>query len=263
MQVALVAFFLSLSWTGLAQTQRSVNFTNGNQALAGTLTLPLETGVHPAIIIVLGSGASNQDGEVDGHKPFQTMATELARKGFIVLRYNNRSKGQSPGKSIEESTTTELAADVQAAFRFLKSQNQVNPQRIGLIGHSEGATIAAIAASRIPQIKGLLALNAPTLPGYDDILLTTEQRPRKSGTSDDTLRSYLTNMRLYLGRSTSLPKRRLAARNLVRFEIARLPAHQRARITPADIESSVNTQLHKVLTRWEQHYLRLNPAIYY
>ena len=259
------AFLLCLGWPGRAQTQRSVSFSNGNDVLAGTLTLPLGSGIHPAVIIVLGSGSSNRDGEVDGLKPFQAMATELAKQGFIVLRYDNRSKGLSQGKPIEESTTTELATDLQAAFKFLKGQNGVNPRRIGFIGHSEGATIAAIAASRIPQINCLLALNAPALPGFEDILLTTEQRLRKAGISDSSIRSYLTNLRLYLGcpPSTSLEKRKVAARNIVQFEINQLPLHQRAKLTKADIESSVTSQMHEVLTRWEQQYLTLNPAVYH
>ncbi|WP_461117849.1 alpha/beta hydrolase, partial [Spirosoma jeollabukense] len=87
------------------------------------------------------------------------MTNELVKKGFTVLRYDNRSKGRSPGKPIEESTTTELASDAQVAFSYLKSHKAVDSRRIGVIGHSEGATIAAIAASRIPKIRCLLALN--------------------------------------------------------------------------------------------------------
>ncbi|GAB4031770.1 alpha/beta hydrolase family protein [Spirosoma jeollabukense] len=227
--------------------------------------MPPGTGVHPAVLIVLGSGSGNRDGEVEGFKPFQAMTTELVKKGFTVLRYDNRSKGHSPGKPIDEFTTTELASDAQAAFRFLKAHKEVDARRIGLIGHSEGAIIAAIAASRIPEIRCLLALNGPALPGYEDILLTAEQRLREAGTSDDTIGLYLTNMRLYLGRpaSTPLDKRRRAVRNLVRYEMNRLPVDQRAKITKADIESSVNGQMHEVLSRWEQHYLSLNPAVYY
>lgn len=265
MRFGMATFFLFLGWPGWAQTQRNIRFSNDKQVLAGTLTLPLGTGLHPAVIIVLGSGATNRDGEVEGLKPFQTMATQLAKKGFVVLRYDNRSRGESPGKAIQESTTTELAADAQAAYRFLKGQNQVNSQRIGLIGHSEGATIAAIAAAKIPQISGLLALNGPALAGYEDILLATEQRLRQAGTSADSIQSYLANMRLYLGRpvSTPLQRRKAAARSLVRFEMSRLPADQRAKLTKSDLESAVNSQMHQVLTRWQQQYLSLNPAVVY
>ncbi|WP_461151807.1 alpha/beta hydrolase family protein [Spirosoma pulveris] len=261
----MILFLLCIGGPCLAQTQQSVRFINDNQLLAGTLTMPPGTGVHPAVLIVLGSGSNNRDGEVDGLKPFQAMTTELVKKGFAVLRYDNRSKGRSPGKPIDESTTTELASDAQAAYRLLKGHKAVDSRRIRLIGQSEGATIAAIAASRIPEIKCLLALNAPALPGFDDILLTTEHRLQKAGTSDNAIRSYLTNMRLYLGRpaSTPLEKRRVAAQHIVRFEMNRLPVDQRAKITKADIESAVNSQMHEVLSCWEQHYLSLNPTAYY
>lgn len=227
--------------------------------------MPPGKGVHPAVLIVFGSGSNNRDGEIQGLKPFQAMTAELVKKGFAVLRYDNRSTGRSPGKPIDESTTTELASDAQAAFRFLKGRKGIDSQRIGVIGHSEGATIAAIAASRIPKIRYLLALNGPALPGYEDILLSTEQRLRAASTSDDTIRFYLTNLRLYLGRpaSTPLAKRRVAAQHMVQFEINRLPVDQRVKITKADIESAVNGQMHEVLSRWEQHYLSLNPTVYY
>ena len=265
MRFGMLVFLLCLGVPSLAQSQRSVSFNNGNQVLAGTLTMPPGKGVHPAVLIVLGSGSINRDGEVDKLKPFQAMTTELVKQGFTVLRYDNRSTGRSPGKPIGEFTNAELASDAQAAFSFLKAQKEVDARRIGLIGHSEGAIIAAIAASRIPKIRCLLALNGPALSGYEDILLTTEQRLQEAGTSNDTIRLYLTNMRLYLGHpaSTPLEKRKGAARNLVRFEISRLPVNQRAKLTKADIESAVNSQMHEVLSRWEQHYLSLNPTVYY
>lgn len=265
MRFGLIVLLLCVWGASLAQTQRSVRFTNGNQLLAGTLSMPSGTSLHPAVLIVLGSGATNRDGEVDSLKPFQAMATQLVKKGFAVLRYDNRSKGRSPGKPIDESTTTELASDAQAAFRFLESQKQIDSRRIGFIGHSEGATIAAIAASKLPQIRWLIVLNGPALAGYQDILLSTEQRLREAGTSDDGIRSYLANMQLYLGQpaATPLEKRRLAAQNIVRFEMNRLPVDQRAKITKADIKSAVDNQMHEVLSRWEQHYLHLNPAVYY
>ncbi|GAB3754785.1 hypothetical protein GCM10028817_22070 [Spirosoma pomorum] len=66
----------------------------------------------------MGSGSRNRDGEVDGRKPFQLMTTELVKKGFAVLRYDNQSKGRSLGKPIEEFTTTESASDAQASFNI-------------------------------------------------------------------------------------------------------------------------------------------------
>ncbi|QDK82541.1 hypothetical protein EXU85_29605 [Spirosoma sp. KCTC 42546] len=108
----------------MAQTQQSVSFTNHNQVLAGTLKMPPGTGVHPAVLIILGSGSSNRDGEVEGLKPFQAMTTELGKKGFAVLRYDNRSKGRSSGKPMEESTTTELAT--KRRYEFGKVFNTVN-----------------------------------------------------------------------------------------------------------------------------------------
>ena len=265
MRLVIIVLLMGSAWPLLAQTERNVTFKNRNTILSGTLTLPVKQGVHPAVIITLGSGSLNRDGEIDGLKPFKLMATELARNGFVVLRYDNRSKGLSRGKAIEQSTTRELAQDAQAAFNYLRNQKAVNKRRIGFIGHSEGATIAAIATVMNPETKFLISINGPTLTGFEDILLNAEQRLRKAGNPRDTIQYYLNNLATYLGKpaSTSLGKRKVAARKIILFEVSQLTVKQREKITEQEIQASVNSQMREVLSRWEQEYLVLNPAAYY
>lgn len=263
---------VTIFWLGLlpvhepvAQTERAVVFTSNTHTLAGTLTLPAENGRHPGVVIVLGSGAQNRDGETEGVKPFKQLAAELARTGFVVLRYDNRSTGSSGGKPPDESTTPELATDARAAVHFLARQPTVDANRIGLIGHSEGATMATIAATQEPVISFLLLINGTCLPGREDILLTTRQRLHQAGLSADAVNSYVKNLNVLLANPASTPLyiRRGAARQLILAEVNQLPSDQRARIKEKDIASSVEAQLREASSRWQQQYLVLNPALYY
>jgi pimeloyl-ACP methyl ester carboxylesterase len=139
-------------------TEQEVSYSNGPIHLAATLTLPAGNGPFPAVILITGSGPQNRDEEILGHKPFLVMADHLARAGIAVLRADDRGVGGSTGGVVEEATTEELAGDTLAGVAFLKTQLRVSSDRIGLIGHSEGAIIAPLLASRSKDIAFIVML---------------------------------------------------------------------------------------------------------
>lgn len=128
--------------------EEEVSFTNSEQgfSLAGTLTIPQGEGPFPAAILVSGSGGQNRDEEIFGHKPFKLIADYLTRKGIAVLRYDDRGVAASGG-SAAGSSTEEYAGDAWSAFEYLMDRNDINPSKIGIIGHSEGGMIAFMLAS--------------------------------------------------------------------------------------------------------------------
>jgi pimeloyl-ACP methyl ester carboxylesterase len=144
----------------------TVSFSNAsaNVQLAGTLTLPKGTGPFPAVILIAGSGPHDRDETVEGHKPFLVLADFLTRKGIAVLRYDKRGIGNSTG-SVDQATTLDFAADAQAAIAYLKSRNEIDPKKLGLIGHSEGAMIAPYVANHSPDITWVVLLAAPATNG--------------------------------------------------------------------------------------------------
>ncbi|MGK0519329.1 MAG: pimeloyl-ACP methyl ester carboxylesterase [Planctomycetota bacterium] len=124
-----------------------VEFVSNEQVtLAGTLTLPPGDGPHPVAVMITGSGPQDRDESVAGHKPFLVIADHLTRQGLAVLRYDDRGVGKSTG-DFTDATTADFASDVRAAIRFLQSRQDIDHQRIGIIGHSEGGLIAPIVAS--------------------------------------------------------------------------------------------------------------------
>ena len=140
-----------------------VQFENPNAEdviLAGTLTLPKGEGPFPAAVLITGSGPQNRDQELLGHRTFAVIADHLTRNGIAVLRYDDRGFAKSTG-SFAEATSADFATDAAAAVQFLQTQQRINPEAIGLIGHSEGGMIAPIVASEHPEVAFMVLLAAP------------------------------------------------------------------------------------------------------
>ncbi len=119
--------------------QRDVTYENkaAGLTLAGTLTYPKSGTPSPAVIMITGSGLQNRDEELFDHKPFWVIADYLTRRGIAVLRVDDRSIGGSTG-SAKNATSLDFVGDVMASLEFLKTQKEIDPKQIGLIGHSEG-----------------------------------------------------------------------------------------------------------------------------
>jgi len=165
--------------------------------VAGTLTSPkLDSNTrnnkatsYPAILLISGSGPQNRDEEVMGHKPFAVIADFLTKKGFIVLRVDDRGTGKTTG-NFNESTTEDFADDVIAGIDFLKKRKDVDTLKIGLLGHSEGGMIAPMVAAKRKDIDFLVLLAGP---GIKPIDLMTEQNLaifNSMGMSNKTQQAY-------------------------------------------------------------------------
>ncbi len=103
-----------------------------------------------------------------GHKPFLVLADYLTRKGIVVLRVDDRGVGKSTG-NLADATTADLATDAEAGVEYLKTRADVDPHKIGLIGHSEGGLIAPMVAERNPDVAFIVMMAGPGVPG-DQIL---------------------------------------------------------------------------------------------
>jgi pimeloyl-ACP methyl ester carboxylesterase len=99
------------------------------------------------VILITGSGAQDRDETIFEHKPFLVIADFLTRNGIAVLRVDDRGVGGSEGKT-SQVTSEDFAGDVLAGVEFLKTRKEINQEKIGLIGHSEGGIIAPIAAGK-------------------------------------------------------------------------------------------------------------------
>ena len=145
------------------------------------LTLPVEgKGPFPAVLLIHGSGALDKnetaglDVHDDGPKPYWQIAQYLSERGFAVLRYDKRGVGAS--NIIDQNvwgnaTVNDLIHDAGNALNILRVQPEVDPQRISIIGHSEGTIIAPrVAIENSAKVKNLVLMGAAAQNLIGDIL---------------------------------------------------------------------------------------------
>jgi hypothetical protein len=144
------------------------NKTAGN-TLAATLTVPPGKGPFPAVLLISGSGPNDRDETVFGHKPFLVLSDYLTRKGIVVLRADKRGIGKSTG-NLATATTADFATDAEAGVAYLKSRSEVDPHRIGLIGHSEGGVVAPMVAARNSDVAFVVMMAGDGVPGNQIIV---------------------------------------------------------------------------------------------
>lgn len=155
-------------------TQEEVTFKSGDITLAGTLTLPEGDGPFPAIVLVTGSGAQDRDETIGAMKPFRLIADGLTRAGVAVLRWDDRGVAKSTGE-FDKATTADFASDATAAIDFLLTRDDINPDQIGLLGHSEGGDVAAMLGASNKNLAFIISMAGPAVSGADVLLVQNKR----------------------------------------------------------------------------------------
>ena len=138
--------------------------TDATIQYGATITTPKGAGPFPAVLLITGSGLQDRDETIFGHKPFAVIADYLTKKGYMVMRVDDRTIGQSTG-DVLKATTADFAGDVETSFDYLKKYKGVDKKRMGLLGHSEGGAIAEILASRRKDVDFIIMLAGPGVKG--------------------------------------------------------------------------------------------------
>ncbi|MCD4772399.1 MAG: alpha/beta hydrolase [Bacteroidales bacterium] len=189
MGLAFIAMISACSGlNGNSFIEEEVTFTNpvDGAILSGTLTKPSNKGVFPAVILISGSGLQDRDETVYGHKPFKVLAEYLTKNGIAVLRFDDRGAGKSTG-DVWNATIEVFAGDALAGIDFLKSCKNVNPYRIGIIGHSQGAMEGMMLASKYNDIAFLIMLGGPGIPWAENMVEANEENLRRQGKSKESI----------------------------------------------------------------------------
>jgi alpha-beta hydrolase superfamily lysophospholipase len=139
---------------------------------------------------ITGSGPQDRDERlwiVRGYGLFRQIADTLSRRGFAVLRLDDRGTGESGGR-FAGSTTADFGNDVVDALAWLRREPGIDTTRLALLGHSEGALIAPMVAAREPSIAALVLLAGPAWDGRRVLVFQNEWAIRKklSGAAFDS-----------------------------------------------------------------------------
>jgi pimeloyl-ACP methyl ester carboxylesterase len=230
---------------------RFENTTSHNQ-LAGTLSVPNSKGPFPAAVLIAGTGQNTRDEDVWGHKVFAVLADALARKGIAVLRYDKRGVGGSTG-DYDAATTVDFISDAQAAVTWLKAQSEVDANRVGVLGHSEGGIIAPAVAAADKSVVFVVMIAGPCIRGDKLFVLQSAMTAKAYGAPDDYIaRRKLFDQKLY-NAIISAPSESEALDQAKAF------------VAQAVVDKLVDSKEAETLAQdstrpWERYFLAYDPA---
>lgn len=226
--------------------------------LAGTLTRPRGAGPFPAVLIITGSGMQSRANEFGVHKPYKLLADRLTRRGIAVLRLDDRGYGQSSGV-FYGATTADFAGDMGAALDFLKARPDIDPARVGILGHSEGGMVASLVASAHP-VAFVVLMASPGMNGAGVLEQQTIDAVKMNGiayTPQDLAAMHTARLALEKERD---PTRMTADILLMQY----LLTHNTAKgtrffpIGPLAIRSALFS-----VNPWYRYYFQLDPLPYF
>lgn len=228
--------------------------------LAGTLTLPEKEGNFPAVILISGSGPQNRDEELLGHKPFLVLSDHLTKNGIAVLRYDDRGTAESTG-DFETATSLDFARDVEFAIKYLQTRKEINKNKIGLIGHSEGGIIAPMVAAKSKDINFIVLLAGTGIRGDQLLLLQQELVGKASGISEtDLQKAKVINEGAFdiILKSDNTDSLETELTNYLKQAIKDMPES----IKPAGMseEDYIELQVTQLISPWMYHFIKYDPA---
>lgn len=243
--------------------QVTIENAKANVKLAGTLTLPRgdpPAKKWPAAILISGSGPQDRDESLLGHKPFLVLADYLTRRGVAVLRYDDRGTAKSTG-NFAAATSLDFADDARAALEFLKNRAEINPQQIGLIGHSEGGLIAPMIAAKTTDVAFIVMMAGPGLVGEEILYLQGQAILKAMKTPVDKLAQQRDLQKRIFDmvkqeKDSAAAERKL--KEIMDAEFAKLSEAERKAAAGMLDASAARAKM--VLTPWFRYFLSYDPG---
>jgi pimeloyl-ACP methyl ester carboxylesterase len=235
-----------------------ITFRNADAGitLAGTFTYPISGGPFPAVILISGSGPQDRDETVFAHRPFLVLSDYLTRRGIAVLRFDDRGIGKSTGQ-FRRATSVDFAADVKAACAYLKTRKEVLADRIGLIGHSEGAIIAPMIAADMGTVAFIVMMAGTGVPGENIIHeqaslieLAMGQTQEEVKRAEDIRRKIFALVESGRDSAAIAPELR---------ELLLLSADTTARKDTLSTNAAINAQIAQFTSPWLRYFLTYDP----
>lgn len=162
--------------------EENINIKNGFVVLPGTLCTPKNSNSYPIVVFVHGSGPNDRDETIGPNKIFSDLAHALAKKGIGSIRYDKRTYlVQSHGDSLPISGLNEVVIDDALAAIDLALRTVPQDNKVFLLGHSLGASLAPRIANKFPNLGGVIMLAATSMPLEDEVLRQTKYLLKRDG----------------------------------------------------------------------------------
>ncbi len=155
-----------------AFTEKQVVVGKGEWALPATLSLPKGDGPFTAVVLVHGSGPEDRDETIAGNKPFRDIAWGLATRGIAVLRYEKRTQYYNDRMAQIKMGITpdqETVDDALEAVALLRTLDDIDKDRIFVLGHSLGGEMIPRIGARDKDIAGFIIMAGSARP-LEDVL---------------------------------------------------------------------------------------------
>lgn len=174
MKKILITIFVSVVSLTLAFSsvftalEKEVSFYKDGQLIKGILTEPAEMNATcPAVLILNGFAEQKNGMDVSGTEEamYEMTARIFAENGIASLRIDFIGSGESEGKW-EDTTFSSQIDDAIEAINFFQSIHRINPDRIGVLGLSQGGLVAACTASRDDRVKTAVLWSPVAVPAY-------------------------------------------------------------------------------------------------
>jgi len=229
---------------------QEVTFENRVQSvtLAATLTIPQGDGPFPAVLLITGSGPQDRDETLLGHKPFLVLADYLTRHGIAVLRADDRGTGKSTGV-FGNATTADFATDVEAGFSYLKTRTEVDPHKIGLVGHSEGGVIAPMVAARNKDVAYIVMMAGTGVSG-DQVLVAQGEAIELANGKDPAEAA-----------KDAAKKKEMIALVETEKDPDNLEKELKEKMTGDIPEPQIGTAIQQLTSPWFRYFMTYDPAI--
>lgn len=136
---------------------RKVSFENSRALkIAGVLDYPDgPEGKLPAVVIAHGFGAFKE------YTPLVKLSRDLVSNSFVTLRFDfSNCIGESEGKC-EDMMLSHQVNDLASAINYMKDVTFVDPNRIGVVGHSLGGLTCIVTATTKRSIKAIVTVSSP------------------------------------------------------------------------------------------------------
>lgn len=274
----------------------SPSSTNSEIGLGGTINLPLGEGPFPAVLLL--PDGTTLDHPNGAYELLADLADYLARQGLAVLRLDGRGTGRSAAVPVANAES-DLVADAQSALAFLRTRPGIDPVRVGVLGHGEGANVALLAAAQTPAPAFVVALGAAGLsgqqllarqtalvnqPGEPDtaqlaqahrqaqVMARARREAKKqlaAGASPEQVQIRLGQEQLRLSaeakkRSDALYKRQYALLEIIRrtpdnAQAQAIVANMLRQIYPGLPSATARTRAHQLTSAWYRSFLAFDP----